>query len=86
MFVIATHDVDDAAHWQGSPERDKFAEPPGLKFTAFVDPAGESNSVALLIETPDTETLQKALAERAAAEAQAADGVHADTIQLYTAG
>lgn len=49
MFVIATHDVDDAAHWQGSPERDKFAEP-------------------------------------AAAEAQAADGVHADTIQLYTVG
>ena len=37
-----------------------------MKATAFRDPAGASSSVAVLIETPGMETLEKELAESGA--------------------
>jgi hypothetical protein len=80
MKVIATHDVDDVQHWFDSHKRAEFFEARGMKATAFRDPAGESSSVAVLIETPDMETLEKALAEPDAAEAEQHDGVRVDTI------
>lgn len=86
MQVIATHDVDDVVHWFTSPKRAEFFEARGMRVTAFRDPGGESKSVAVLIETPDMDTLQAALAEPAAAEAEKYDGVHADTIAIFVAG
>jgi hypothetical protein len=83
--VIATHDVDDVQHWFDSPKRAEFFEARGMKVTAFRDPAGESSSVAVLIETPDMETLEKALAEPDAAEAERNDGVHVDSIRMLVA-
>ena len=85
MQVIATHDVDDIQHWFDSPKRAEFFEARGLKVTPFRDPAGQSKNVAVLIETPDMETLQKALAEPAAAEAEEHDGVHPDSIKIFVA-
>jgi hypothetical protein len=85
MKVIATHDVDDVQHWFDSPKRAEFFEARGMKVTAFRDPAGESSSVAVLIETPDMETLEKALADPDAAEAENHDGVHVDTIRILLA-
>ena len=38
-----------------------------------------------LIQTPDLETLEKALAEPEAAEAEAYDGVDPDTIKIFVA-
>ncbi len=86
MQVIATHDVDDVVHWFNSPKRAEFFEARGMRATAFQDPGGSSKSVAILIETPDMETLQAALAEPAAAEAEKHDGVHPDTIKIFVAG
>lgn len=85
MKVIATHDVDDVQHWFDSPKRAEFFEARGMKVTAFRDPAGASSSVAVLIETPDMATLEKALAEPDAAEAEEHDGVHVDTIRILLA-
>jgi hypothetical protein len=85
MKVIATHDVDDVQHWFDSPKRAEFFEARGMKVTAFRDPAGESSSVAVLIETPDMETLEKALAEPDAADAEKHDGVHVHTIRILLA-
>jgi hypothetical protein len=85
MHVIATHDVDDVQHWFDSPKRDEFFGARGMKATPFRDPAGDGSSVAVLIETPDMETLQKALAEPEAAEAERHDGVHTDTIRIFLA-
>ena len=85
MMVIAVHDVDDVQHWFDSPERAKFFEARGMTATPFRDPAGESSSVAVLIETPDMETLEKALAEPDAAKAEQHDGVHVDTIRILLA-
>ena len=86
MQVIATHDVDDVAHWFDSPKRKEFFEARGMQVTPFRDPGGASTHVAVLIETPDMATLQAALAEPAAAEAERHDGVHADTITIFVAG
>ncbi len=86
MQVIATHDVDDVTHWFNSPKRAEFFEARGMKITAFRDPGGDSKSVAVLIETPDMDTLQAALAEPEAAQAEKHDGVHADTIKILVAG
>jgi uncharacterized protein (DUF1330 family) len=83
--VIATHDVDDVQHWFDSPKRAEFFEARGMKATAFRDPAGTSSTVAVLIETPDMETLEKALAEPEAAEAENHDGVHVHTIRILLA-
>ena len=85
MKVIATHDVDDVQHWFDSPKRAAFFEARGMKATAFRDPTGASSSVAVLIETPDMATLEKALAEPEAAEAENHDGVRVDTIRILLA-
>ena len=85
MKVIATHDVDDVQHWFDSPKRAEFFEARGMKATAFRDPTGTSSSVAVLIETPDMETLEKALAEPEASEAENYDGVRVDTIRILLA-
>jgi len=85
MQVIATHDVDDVNHWFNSPKRAEFFGARGMSVTAFRDPAGDGASVAVLIETPDMETLQAALEEPAAAEAEQHDGVHVDTLKIFVA-
>ena len=53
-----------------------------MKATAFRDPAGDGNTVAVLIEAPDIESLAAALAAPEARVAEEHDGVHVDTIKL----
>lgn len=57
-----------------------------MKVTAFRDPAGGGNLTAVLIETPDMETLQSALETEEAQQAEEHDGVHDDTIRIFVAG
>jgi len=83
MQVIAFHDVDDVKHWYNSPARSDFFEARGMKVTPFRDPAGESSTVAVLIEAPDMQTLQAALATPEARGAEERDGVHVETMQLF---
>lgn len=83
MQVIAIHDVDDVKHWFNSQARSEFFEARGMKATAFRDPAGNGNTVALLIEAPDMASLQAALATPEAKVAEDHDGVHVDTIKLF---
>ncbi len=85
MQLIATHDVADVPHWFGSPKRGEFFGARGIQVTAFRDPAGATTTCAVLIDTPDLETFQRALAEPEAAEAEAHDGVDASTIQIFVA-
>lgn len=83
MQFIAILDVDDVDHWFTSTERAAFFEPRGMRATPFRNPAGDGNSVALLVEAPDMETLQSELATPEAAEAQLRDGVHVATIRMF---
>ena len=86
MQVIATHDVDDVEHWFNSPKRAEFFEQFGMKATAFRSPEGSGNMTAVLIETPDMETLQAALQSEEAQQAQKHDGVRVDTVRVFVAG
>lgn len=61
MQVIVTHDVDDVEHWFNSPKRAEFVDQHPMKATAFRQPGGDEKLVAVLIETPDIDTLRAAL-------------------------
>ena len=82
MYVIATHEVNDVQHWFDSTQRAEFFAARGMKATAFRDPSGESNAVAVLIDTPDMATLQAAMETPEAAEAEKHDGVRIETLKI----
>ena len=84
MQVIATHQVDDVGHWFNSPKRAEFFAHHGMAVTPFRDPSGD-RLCAVLIETPDMQTLHDALDSVEAHEAEEYDGVHADTIRIFVA-
>lgn len=86
MQVIATHDVDDVEHWFNSPKRAELGAPWGITLTPFRTPDGSGNLTAVLIETPDMETLQAALASNEARQGMEHDGVHPDTLKVFVAG
>jgi hypothetical protein len=75
----------DSDHRFNSPKRAEFFEQRGMKVSAFRDPEGASKGVAVLIETPDMETLQAALQTEEAQQAEEHDGVHPDTIRVFVA-
>lgn len=68
-----------------SPKRAELAAPRGITMTPFRTPDGSGNVTAVLIETPDMETWEAALATDEAQQAMAYDGVHPDTIKVFVA-
>jgi hypothetical protein len=80
--VVAVHEVDDVDHWAASPKRQEFFGAQGMSVRIFRDPQG-SNRVAVLIETPDMETLEAALQTEEAAAAMEHDGVRPETLQMF---
>jgi hypothetical protein len=86
MQVIATHEVKDVEHWFNSPKRAEFFDKHGMKVTAFRQPDSDDKLCAVLIETPDMETLQSALETEEARQAEEYDGVHEATIKIFVAG
>ena len=86
MQVIATHEVDDVEKWFNSPKRAEFFANHGMTVTPFRAPGGSGTLCAVLIETPDMETLQAALSTDEAQQAQASDGVHPETMTVFVAG
>ena len=83
--LLVIHEVDDVDHWLKSTKREEVLGPMGISARTFVDP-DKSSRVALIVETPDVETWQKALESEDAAEAMRYDGVRPDTIQVFVAG
>ena len=86
MQVIAMHEVNDVGHWYDSPKRAEFFERHGIRVTTFRDPEGASAVTAVLIETPDMETLDAALQTEEAQQAMQHDGVRPDTLRMLVAG
>ena len=83
--VIAVHEVDDVAHWLGSPKRAEFFGNHGMTVQTFVS-VGGGNRVGLIIENvPSLAALTEALQGPDAAEAMKHDGVHPDTVELFEA-
>ncbi len=79
---VVFHEVDDVEHWLRSPKRrEVFAEPLGLTFRVFTDPA-KTNRVALVVDIPDVEAFQQFMQTEEAAEAMKHDGVRPETFVM----
>jgi hypothetical protein len=82
--LLITHDVDDVEHWLASPRREEVFGPRGITARTCVD-SERSNHVGLIVEVPDIDMLQQALATPEAADAMKQDGVHPETIHIMAA-
>lgn len=79
--LMIFHEVDDVDHWLQSPKREEFFEAHDMTVRTFVDPGG-GNQVGVIVEVPDLETFQAAVATPEAAAAMEHDGVRSDTMVL----
>jgi hypothetical protein len=77
--VIATHEVDDVAHWLSSPKRVEVFGELASDIVTFVDPQNPKR-VGLSMNVPDLAAFQAMLQSPAGAEAMKYDGVHPDTL------
>lgn len=83
--VIGYHEVSDTDHWLSSPKREEFFGPLGIGVRTFVNPAAPTH-VAVLLELPESMTmqdLQTALQTPEAAAAEEYDGVRVETLQVF---
>lgn len=79
--MIATHEVDDVAHWLSSTRRAEVFGPLGITMRTFVDPENP-NRVGLIAEVPDMDAFNAIMQTEAAAEAMAHDGVRPETLVI----
>jgi hypothetical protein len=82
--LIATHEVDDVAHWTFSPKREEVFGGVATDIQTFVDPS-RPNHVGLSMEVADMAAFQVVMESEAGAEAMKYDGVHQDTLVVYVA-
>ena len=80
--LIATHEVDDVAHWSSSPRREEVFGSVATDIRTFVDP-NRPNHVGLSMNVSDMDAFQAVMESEAGAEAMKYDGVRRDTIAIY---
>jgi hypothetical protein len=83
--LIATHEVDDVAHWLSSPKREEVFGPVASDISTFVDP-NRPNHVGLSMAVADMAAFEAVIQSEAGAAAMAYDGVHPDTLVVYIEG
>ena len=80
--LIATHEVDDVAHWTSSPKREEVFASVATDIRTFVDP-NRPNHVGLTMDVADMDAFQAVIESEAGAAAMKYDGVHPDTLAFY---
>jgi len=80
--LIATHEVDDIAHWTASPKREEVFASVATDIRTFVGPS-RPNHVGLSMDVADMAAFQAVMQSEAGAEAMRYDGVHPDTLAVY---
>ena len=83
--LIATHEVDNVAHWLASPKRDEVFAGVATNITTFVLP-GDPNRVALSMEVADMAAFEAVMKSEAGAAAMKYDGVRPKTLVVYLEG
>ena len=83
--LIATHEVDDVAHWLASPKREEVFASVATDIRTFVDPT-RPNHVGVSMDVADMTAFQAIMESEAGAEAMKYDGVHPDTLAVYMEG
>ena len=77
--LIATHEVDDVAHWLSSPNRAEVFDSVASDIRTFVDPENPGR-VGLSMEVSDMGAFQAVMESEADAAAMKYDGVRQDTL------
>lgn len=80
--LIATHEVDDVAHWIASTTREEVFASVATDLRTYVDPS-RPNHVGLSFDVADMEAFQALLESDAGASAMQSDGVRPDTLAIY---
>lgn len=80
--LIATHEVDDVAHWLASPRREEVFASVASNITTFVDPSRPTR-VGLSMDVGDMAAFEAVMQSEAGAAAKSYDGVHPDTLVVY---
>jgi hypothetical protein len=83
--LIATHDVDDVAHWLASPKRAEVFTGIATNLHTYVLPGG-GKKVAVSMEVANLDALDAMLKSDEGAAAMKYDGVHPDTLVMYIEG
>jgi hypothetical protein len=83
--AIATHEVDDVAHWLTSTRRSEVFAGVASNIQTYVDPT-RPNHVGLSMDIDDMDAFQAVMSSDAGADAMKFDGVHGDTLLIYFEG
>ena len=83
--LIATHEVDNVAHWLASPKREEVFAGVATNITTFVLP-GDPNRVALSMEVADMDAFDAVMKSEAGAAAMKYDGVRPGTVVVFLEG
>ena len=82
--LLATHEVDDVAHWLASPKRKEVFGGVATNITTYVH-QGAPNRVALSMDVTDMDAFNAVLKSEAGAAAVKHDGVRPQTFVFYQA-
>lgn len=77
--MIATHEVDDVAHWLASPKREEVFKGVARNICTFVQPDAP-NRVGLTMEVDDMAAFDAVMRSEAGAAAMKYDGVRPETV------
>ena len=80
--LIATHEVDDVAHWLSSPKREEVFASVATNIRTFVHP-DDPNRVGLTMEVADMAAFEAVMQSEAGAAAMKYDGVRPETVVVY---
>lgn len=83
--LIATHEVEDVAHWLASPKRAEVFAGVATNIKTFVLP-GDAKRVAVSLDVTDLQAFEAVLKSAAGAAAMKHDGVRPGTVVVYTEG
>jgi hypothetical protein len=83
--LIATHEVDDVAHWLASPKREEVFSGVATNITTFVH-LGVPNRVALSMDVADMDAFDAVMKSEAGAAAMKYDGVRPETLDVFLEG
>lgn len=83
--LIATHEVNDVAHWLASPKRKEVFAGVASNITTFVHPE-DPHRVALSMDVADMTAFNELMKSEAAAAAMKYDGVRPETLVIFMQG
>ena len=83
--LVATHEVDDVAHWLASPKRQEVFAGVATDIQTFVLP-GDPHRVAVSMDVADMAAFEAVMRSVAGAAAMKHDGVRPDTVVVYVEG